>query len=123
MNLLLLAAGGAVGAMRRYALGGWIQTRLGSDFPWGRSSSTSPARSYPIGVVLAFVEGGVLSAQARLFLTIGVLGGYTTFSYETLQLLLSGDLGGFLLNAAGQLIIGLVATYLGLVAAWAMGVI
>lgn len=98
---------------------------MGADFPWG-TFLVNVSGSFLIGVVLTFVEVGVLSAQARMFLAVGVLGGYTTFStfsYDTLQLILSGDLGGSLLNAAGQLITGLVATYLGVVAARAMGVI
>lgn len=78
-----------------------------------------------IGIVLVLVERGALPPGARLFLAVGVLGGYTTFSsfsYETLQLLAGGgSLGPVLFNAFGQLLLGLVAVYLGIVCGRALG--
>lgn len=119
MNVLLVALGGAIGAASRYLLGGWIQGRLGPDFPWG-TFIVNVSGSLLIGVVLGLVDRGTLSAEARLFLAVGILGGYTTFStfsYETLQLLADGNLAATLLNALGQFALGLVSVYLGLVAA------
>lgn len=80
--------------------------------------------SFLIGVVLVLVERGTLPSEARSFLAVGVLGGYTTFStfsYETLRLLAAGDAGGVLLNALGQLLVGLLAVYLGVAFAQASG--
>lgn len=119
MNVLLVAAGGAIGAVLRYLLGAWIQGRLGPDFPWG-TFIVNVSGSLLIGVVLGLVDRGALSGEARLFLAVGILGGYTTFStfsYETLQLLADGNLAATLLNALGQFALGLVSVYLGLVAA------
>lgn len=123
MNVLLVAAGGAIGAVLRYVLGGWIQGRLGPDFPWG-TFIVNVSGSLLIGVVLGLVERGALSAEARLFLAVGILGGYTTFStfsYETLQLIEDGNLASTLLNALGQVAASLVAVYVGVVISRSLG--
>lgn len=122
-RVLLVALGGALGASTRYLLGMWIQTRVGSDFPWG-TFIINITGSFLIGFVLGLVNAGTLSAEARLFLAVGVLGGYTTFSsfsYETLKLLADGNIQAFLFNAIGQLVAGLLAVYLGIVLSRSLG--
>jgi CrcB protein len=122
-NVLLVAAGGALGAAARYLLGGFVQARLGPGFPWG-TFFVNVTGSFLIGVVLVLVERNALPSEARLFLAVGILGGYTTFStfsYETLQLLVAGSAGGVLLNALGQLLVGFLAVYLGVVFGRAFG--
>ncbi|PLS84501.1 MAG: fluoride efflux transporter CrcB [Actinobacteria bacterium] len=127
-NVLLVAAGGALGAAARYLLGGFVQARLGPGFPWG-TFFVNVTGSFLIGVVLVLVERDALPSEARLFLAVGILGGYTTFStfsyetfsYETLQLLVAGNAGGVLLNALGQLLVGFLAVYLGVVFGRAFG--
>ncbi|MDP9474983.1 MAG: fluoride efflux transporter CrcB [Actinomycetota bacterium] len=122
MNVLLVAIGGAIGAAARYLAGLWIAARFGADFPWG-TFFVNVTGSFLIGIVLVLVQGGTLPAGARLFVAIGILGGYTTFSsfsYETLQLLNNGDVMPVLLNTLGQLLLGLLAVYLGV--AFARGV-
>jgi CrcB protein len=77
-----------------------------------------------IGIVLVLVEAGTLPAEARLFLAVGVLGGYTTFSsfsYETLQLVNGGDVVPVLFNSLGQPLTGLLAVYLGVIFARTLG--
>ena len=124
VNVLLVAAGGAIGAAARYLAGLWIVARLGAGFPWG-NFFVNATGSFLIGIILVLVQGGALPAGARLFLAVGVLGGYTTFSsfsYETLQLLSGGgSLGPVLFNAFGQLLVGLLAVYLGVVCGRALG--
>ena len=124
MNVLLVAAGGAIGAAARYMAGLWIVARLGAGFPWG-TFFVNVTGSFLIGIVLVLVEGGTLPAGARLFFAVGVLGGYTTFSsfsYETLQLLAGGgNLGPVLLNTLGQLLAGLLAVYLGVIVGRVLG--
>ena len=123
MNVLLVAIGGAVGAATRYLAGLWIAARLGASFPWG-TFFVNVTGSFLIGIVLVLVERGTLPAEARLFLAVGILGGYTTFSsfsYETLQLLNGGDVVPVLFNTLGQLLIGLLAVYLGVVFARTLG--
>ena len=122
-NVLLVATGGAIGAAARYLAGLWIAARLGASFPWG-TFFVNITGSFLIGIVLVLVVGGTLPAGARLFFAVGILGGYTTFSsfsYETLQLLNGGDVVPALLNAFGQLLTGLLAVYLGVVFARSLG--
>lgn len=122
-RVLLVALGGAIGASARYLFGMWLQMRLGSDFPWG-TFVINVTGSFLIGLVLGLVNAGTLSAEARLFLAVGVLGGYTTFSsfsYETLELLGDGNIQAFLFNALGQLVAGLLAVYLGIVLSRSLG--
>lgn len=119
MNTLLVALGGAVGAAGRYLLDVWVTGVFGAGFPWG-TFIINVSGCLLIGLVLSYVEEGLLSSRSRAFLAVGVLGGYTTFSifsYESLQLIITGDLGGYLLNAFGQLGVGLLAVYLGVVLA------
>ncbi|MGZ6388395.1 MAG: fluoride efflux transporter CrcB [Ktedonobacterales bacterium] len=123
IRVLLVALGGALGASTRYLLGMWIQTRVGPDFPWG-TFVINVTGSFLIGIVLGLVNAGTLSAEARLFLAVGVLGGYTTFSsfsFETLELLGDGNIQAFLFNAIGQLVAGLLAVYLGIVLSRGLG--
>lgn len=124
MNVLLVAVGGAIGAAARYLAGLWIAGRFGADFPWG-TFFVNVTGSFLIGMILVLVERGMLPPGARLFLAVGVLGGYTTFSsfsYETLQLLAGGgNPGPVLFNAFGQLLAGLLAVYLGVVCGRALG--
>ena len=124
VNVLLVAVGGGLGAAARYLAGLWIVARLGADFPWG-TFFVNVTGSFLIGIILVLVERGELPPGARLFLAVGVLGGYTTFSsfsYETLQLLGGeGSLGPVLFNAFGQLLVGLLAVYLGVVCGRVLG--
>ena len=121
--MLLVAAGGAIGAAARYLSGLWIAARFGAGFPWG-TFFVNVTGSFLIGIVLVLVERGTLPAGARLFVAVGVCGGYTTFSsfsFETLQLLNVGSTGPALLNVLGQVVLCLLAVYLGVVFARALG--
>jgi CrcB protein len=94
-------------------MGAW----LGPDFPWG-TFFANVSGSFLIGVVLVLAEAGSLPAGARAFLAVGVLGGYTTFSsfsYESLGLLTDSGVLLMLLNTLGQLALGLVFVYFGVV--------
>ncbi len=117
MGLLYVALGGAIGASARYLVSGWMGAWLGSGFPWG-TFFVNISGSFLIGIVLVLVDGGLLPAGARTFVAVGILGGYTTFSsfsYESLGLLTDSGLLLTLLNTLGQLVLGLVFVYLGVV--------
>ena len=118
MNLLLVVLGGGIGAGSRYLLGGWLHGHLGNGFPWG-TFAVNAMGSLMIGMVFGLAQRGSLPPAATLFLAVGVLGGFTTFSafsYETMRLLANGSIGAAFLNVAGQFAVGLVAVYAGFVA-------
>jgi CrcB protein len=95
-----------------------LHLQLGNGFPWG-TFAVNALGSLLIGVVFALAQSRSISPDATLFLTVGVLGGFTTFSafsLETLRLITGGDLAASLLNALGQLSVGLLAVYLGFAA-------
>lgn len=124
-NVLLVGIGGFLGAVARYALGGWVQRAApGPLFPYG-TLAVNLLGCFLIGVLAGLVETrGVLSPESRVFLLIGVLGGFTTFStfgYETLQLFRDGQsLYGFL-NIGASVLLGLGAVWLGFVLPRAIG--
>jgi CrcB protein len=72
-----------------------------------------------IGIVYALSEkGNLITADMRLFLTVGFCGGFTTFSTfssDNLMLLKDGSIGLMLLNSVGSVFLGLLAVYLGIV--------
>jgi fluoride exporter len=117
VGLFYVALGGAIGASARYLVSGWMGAWLGTGFPWG-TFFANVSGSFLIGIVLVLVDAGSLPAGARTFVAVGILGGYTTFSsfsYESLGLLTDSGLFLTLLNTLGQLVLGLVFVYLGVV--------
>ena len=109
---------GGVGAGSRYLLGGWLHGQLGNGFLWG-TFAVNALGSLMIGLVFGLAQRGSLPPGATLFLVVGVLGGFTTFSafsYETMRLLANGSIGASSLNVEGQFAVGLVAVYTGFVA-------
>jgi CrcB protein len=112
MRWLAVFAGGGLGALCRYGLAGWVQDATGSFFPWG-TFVVNASGCLAIGVVATLLEErSLLGPTWRLFLLVGVLGGYTTFSsfgLETLRLLESGDWLRAAANAAGSVVLGIAA--------------
>lgn len=90
-----IAVGGALGAVARYALGGWIYGVTGADFPWG-TLGINLLGSLLLGFLYVVLEGSPAAPQWRAFLGIGFCGGFTTFStfsYEAARLLQDGQTG------------------------------
>jgi fluoride exporter len=89
MTALLVAAGAAAGAPLRWAVDRWLQARLGTGFPWG-TLVVNVVGSFVLGLVLGSdsVGDGVIALVGTGF--CGALTTYSTFSYETLQLLEDG---------------------------------
>jgi CrcB protein len=88
-RLLLVAVGGAVGSLLRYVASGIAVRWLGVDFPYG-TLLVNVAGSFLIGLVQALaLDAHAIPEPARLFLSVGVMGGFTTYSafaYETVRL-------------------------------------
>jgi fluoride exporter len=111
MNLLLVVLGGGIGAGDRYLLDSWLHPQLGNGFPWG-TFAVNALGSLMIGLVFGLARTKAIPPGTTLFLTVGVLGGFTTFStfsLQTLRLIANGDLAVSSLNAAGRLSVGLLA--------------
>jgi CrcB protein len=86
LNILLVAVGGAFGSVMRYLTGVLAGRTLGLNFPYG-TLSVNTIGGLLMGVligVLAF-RGGADQERWRVFIGIGVLGGYTTFSSFSLE--------------------------------------
>ncbi|WP_376088328.1 fluoride efflux transporter CrcB [Roseomonas sp. CCTCC AB2023176] len=85
VGLALVALGGALGSVVRYAAGVWLLGALGASFPWG-TLAVNVVGSAVIGVIGGLAAAGtVTSNELRLFVVTGVLGGFTTFSAFSLD--------------------------------------
>ena len=110
---LLVAIGGALGALARWSVDAGMARWLGAEAPWG-TWTANVAGCFLIGVALP-----VLGAQdpRRALLLVGFLGAFTTFSTyaaDTLALWEAGRAGLAFANAAGSVLVGLAACGLGL---------
>jgi CrcB protein len=118
--VLLVAAGGAVGAVLRYGLSGLVQGRTGAIFPYG-TLAVNVVGCLLMGVISELAESrGALEPGTRALITVGVLGGFTTFSAfgnETLNLLRDGERALAAGNIAANLILALAAVWAGRAAA------
>lgn len=84
---LWVAFGGALGSMARYGLGNALTLALGAEFPWG-TLLINVLGSFVIsffGVLTGMNARLPLPAEARIFVTVGICGGFTTFSSFSLQ--------------------------------------
>lgn len=120
-QIILVGLGGFIGSSLRFAMSGWVQRMFPySQFPYGTMSVNV------LGCLLIGYLGGVaeqrqtLEAGTRLFLLVGVLGGFTTFStfaYESLALAQDSLYFKMMLNVVLQVVIGFSAAWLGLIVA------
>jgi CrcB protein len=121
-EVLWVGLGGFLGANARYLLGGWIAARLGPTFPYG-TFVINGSGSFLVGLLIGALEGNVLSPTVRLAGAIGFVGAYTTFStwtYETVQLVESGSLLLAAANLFGSVAVGIGAVIAGLAAGRAL---
>ena len=112
----LVAAGSAIGGCARYGIGLAVARRTGALFPWG-TFLVNVTGCFVIGLFMAVAaERLTLDPRWRLFIAIGVCGGYTTFStfaYETSKLIEGRDYLLAAANVAGSALAGLAAVWLG----------
>lgn len=122
MPTLVVALGGAIGAAARYQVGNLMIRLAGphSQFPWG-TLTVNILGSLIMGVALGwFARGGGDSENLRLFLVAGLMGGFTTFSAfsaEMVTMMHRGEMASALIYVAVSVIAGMAAFLVGLVGA------
>lgn len=117
LNIILVGTGGFTGAVLRYLVSGWAQKISGSGFfPFG-TMAVNIAGCLVIGILGGFADNiEIFSPSVRLFVFIGVLGGFTTFStfgYETMALLRDREIFFALANVVLSVVLGLAFVWLG----------
>ncbi|MBA4179435.1 MAG: fluoride efflux transporter CrcB [Anaerolinea sp.] len=116
MRLALVIAGGGLGSALRYLVGSVVASHAGSGFPWG-TFAINVAGSFLIGIIATLAdEPGSVGPSARVFLVVGVLGGFTTFSafsLETVRLLEDGQVTRALVYIGGSAGLAIFAAALG----------
>jgi CrcB protein len=116
-TVTLLAIAGALGTLARYGLAVAVQRLHGTPFPWG-TFSVNIVGAFLFGLLWSLAEQRTfLSGDTRLILLTGFMGAFTTFStfmFESSQLLRDTEWLLAAGNLGGQIIIGLVAIFAGL---------
>lgn len=112
MHLFYIALFGACGCLARYAVSGWTYRLVGQALPFG-TLAVNVVGSFLIGLIMeGSLRSALLSPALRVGLTVGFLGGFTTFStfsYETIRLLEEGSL----LQAGGNVLLSVTACVVG----------
>jgi CrcB protein len=118
-RFLLICLGGAVGTGLRYLVSGLAARWLGADFPYG-TLIVNLSGSFVIGVVQEIgVRSLLIPDSVRLFLTVGIMGGLTTyssFSYETIRLVELGAWHAAWVNIAVTTVACLALCFVGVAA-------
>jgi fluoride exporter len=118
MNWLAVMMGSAAGGALRYAVGGvWLRSAA-LGFPWG-ILVVNVTGSFALGFLARYFAPPHGSHTMFLFLTVGLCGGYTTFSTFTLDTFTLVQ-GGAVLRAMGYVLASVVLSYLALIAGYAL---
>jgi CrcB protein len=117
VDLALIGAGGALGAIARFLVNRLALEWFGPHFPYG-TLFINLSGSFLVGLFLtALAERLAAAPEYRLFFAVGFLGAYTTFStwtYESAGLLTEGASLAALFNLFGSLALGMLAVFLGI---------
>jgi CrcB protein len=115
--IILIAAGGAAGAVSRYLVDTIVSERFAGAFPLG-TLVINTSGSFLLGLLFALaVEEARLPSEVRPALMIGFLGAYTTFStlmLESWRLVEDGALALAVVNLAGSMVLGVIAVVAGM---------
>ena len=116
-HALIVAAGGALGSVGRYLVGVLAIRLWGPQFPWG-TFVVNVAGSLMIGLLVEAVARALnQSAEMRMFMVTGFLGGFTTFSsfsLDAMTMIERGDLLHAVAYIAASLLLALIAVFAGL---------
>jgi len=117
---LLVLLGGAMGSLARYAAGTAVMSRFSGRFPLG-TLAVNVSGCFLIGVIMTMLtEKPAPHPNWRLFLVVGFLGGFTTFSsfaYETFTAVREGSMWVGLMNVLASVALGYLAVWLGAMSA------
>ncbi len=123
-NLLFVAMGGALGAVLRYGISSGIYSWFGRSFPYG-TLVVNVIGSFVIGLLsILLVEKFDVPHEVRLGLVVGVLGALTTFStfsWDTLDLMEQGLMQKAFLNVLINVVVCITAAWIG--AQWAKSMV
>jgi len=115
-TLLMIGSGGFIGSIARYIVSKYFQNLFLSAYPWG-TFVVNMLGCLLIGFLYGiFTRSGYLSAEWRLFLTVGFCGGFTTFSTfanENFLLIRESDFYYFLLYTGLSIFLGIASVYIG----------
>ncbi len=115
-SLLIAGTGGFIGTVLRFLVSRYFQENTFSLFPWG-TFTVNIVGSLMIGIFYGMSErGNLLNPEIRIFLTVGICGGFTTFSSLTndaFMLLQEKEWLKVSLYASLSFFLGLIAVYLG----------
>jgi CrcB protein len=113
---LLIGLGGAIGSISRYVLSRMVYHSAGESFPYG-TLAVNIIGCFLIGLLMALMQERLVTTPSyRYLLVIGLLGGFTTFSsfsYETLELMRMGSIAASLFNIFYNIVGCLGATWCG----------
>jgi CrcB protein len=116
-NLLLVGLGGGIGSIARYLCQKWFSENYPYPFPWG-TFLVNLFGCFLIGIIYAASEKSIaLSPQTRLLLITGFCGGFTTFStfaFENMNLLRSGDVLYFSIYIVASVALGIAGVFAGI---------
>lgn len=118
LQIAAIAGGGAVGALMRFWVAGWVYGLLGRGFPWG-TLVVNVSGSLVMGFLyVMLVERMNVAPEWRALLLVGFLGAFTTFStfsLETLNLIEDGQLLRAMMNVLLSVVLCITAAWVGMV--------
>ena len=116
-TIIYVAIGSAIGGVARFLLQQSIQRRAATTFPYG-TLGVNLLGCFVIGIVVGLADkGNILSPNGRIFLAVGLCGGFTTFSSfiaENYSMLRGGELLNTFIYLSASVILGLIITTLGI---------
>lgn len=116
-RFLLISIGAIAGANLRYWVGDWVAARLGASFPYG-TLVVNLTGTLILGIFITLAtERFLWDPRWRVLVAIGFCGSYTTFSsymFESVNLITSGQYTSGLLNLFGSVILGVLVMFAGI---------
>ena len=115
LKFILLLGGGAMGSLSRYLVAGITHKYISGTFPWG-TLMVNASGAFIIGICWGLFELKDISPNTRMFVFIGFLGGYTTFStfaLESMNLVRDGDIKMAVINMVANNLLAIVLVFAG----------